>query len=314
MTLGDWRRLATAILAILWMSSLALAQGAAVAPATDPLVDVNAASRAQYARAKADALAKLGPVIVVYEGDQVALIRDGKREQSRFVPDSDAALKSVAHVPLGVFTALDPDCDTPVSEQRLAELRAFREKIVAARGALDNRGFTPSTLERQYRILDESTAALDRVLADRQIRRSDVTAFTRRMAPLVLDNTAEAARAQIDGLHRQVSAWRAVMSVDEWRRVRVVVIGVHMARDGELATQYFLRLLGEAAEGDRVVYAEEKWDEAQAMDLVGKHILDSRLGESFFGSGPRMHRDILGDAARAYLDVLGIDDAGSKDR
>ncbi len=97
------------------------------------------------------------------------------------------------------------------------------------------------------------------------------------------------------------------MTQDEWRRLRVVVIGVHMARDDELATQYFLRLLGEATEGRRVVYAEGLWDEPRALDLLATHMIDGSVGAAFFGLDLRMHRDVLGDAARAYLDELGLE-------
>jgi hypothetical protein len=68
--------------------------------------------------------------------------------------------------------------------------------------------------------------------------------------------------------------------------------------------QYFLRLLHEPAEGGRVVYAETLWEESQAMDLLGTHLLDGSVGEAFFGDYMRMHRDLLGDAAKQYLPHL----------
>ena len=68
-----------------------------------------------------------------------------------------------------------------------------------------------------------------------------------------------------------------------------------------MVTQYFLRLLNEPREGRRVVYAESLWQEPQALDLLGTHLLDSGVGDAFFGDSMRMHRDLLGDAARQYL-------------
>src|SRR5256885_2131277 len=117
---------------------------------------------------------------------------------------------------------------------------------------------------------------------------------------------ATAARAKSAGLHAAASAWRREMSADEWRALHVVVIGVHMARDEELATQYFLRLLGEPAEGRRVVYAEGLWDESRALDLLATHIMDGLVGAAFFGSDLRMHRVVFSDAARTYLDGLAV--------
>lgn len=288
--------------------SVARAQsGAAAAPAADPLVAVNAAARAEYARARADLLARTTPVIVVYEGEKAVLVRGGARKEAKFVPPSDADLKAIAHVPLGLVSALDVLGDVPIPEDRLASLGRFRQAIVAARASVDKRGFSAATVERQYRILDASTALLDAALAAKRADPASTAAFARRMGPLVLANVGEAARAQIDGLHAAVTAWRREMSADEWRALHVVVIGVHMAREQELATQYFLRLLGESEEGRRVVYAEGLWDESRAMELLGTHVVDGRVGEAFFGSDLRMHRDVLGDAARTYLDELAIE-------
>ena len=67
---------------------------------------------------------------------------------------------------------------------------------------------------------------------------------------------------------------------------------------------YFLRLLREPREGRRVVYAESLWEEPEALDLLGTHLLDGSVGEAFFGDTMRMHRDLLGDAAKEYLPRL----------
>ena len=82
----------------------------------------------------------------------------------------------------------------------------------------------------------------------------------------------------------------------------MVLIGSHMAREGEVAWQYFSRLLGQALEGDRIIYAEGRWEVKDALDLLATHGLDRRLGAAFFGDPGRMHRDVLADAAKDWLD------------
>ena len=56
--------------------------------------------------------------------------------------------------------------------------------------------------------------------------------------------------------------------------------------------QYFARLLGEPGEGQR------------ALDLLGTRRVDAGLGAAFFGDPARLHRDLLGDAAKGALDEL----------
>ena len=108
----------------------------------------------------------------------------------------------------------------------------------------------------------------------------------------------------MDATHAQVLEWRRELSPEEWSQLHVVIIGPHMPREDWVVTQYFLRVLHEPKEGRRVVYAESQWEEAQAMDLLGTHLLDGNVGEAFFGDYMRMHRDLLGDAASQYLSRL----------
>jgi hypothetical protein len=68
--------------------------------------------------------------------------------------------------------------------------------------------------------------------------------------------------------------------------------------------QYFARLLGEEGEGQRIVYAEAIFDESRALDLLGTRLIDTRIGTAFFEDASRMHRDLLSDAAREYLDEV----------
>jgi hypothetical protein len=180
----------------------------------------------------------------------------------------------------------------------------LRELIPPAAASLDTLKLSAATLARQKQIVAASLAFIGEVAASRQFTRAALLAFTHRMTPLVMQNVAEATRAQLDAIHAQVSAWRRDLSPQEWNRLHVVIIGPHMPREDLVVTQYFLRLLHEPREGRRVIYAESLWQEPQAVDLLGTHLLDGEVGDAFFGDSMRMHRDLLGDAAKQYLPRL----------
>jgi hypothetical protein len=279
------------------------AQAEAAEQPDDPLAVLNRSFRTAYQRGRAETLAHAGPVILV-EGDDLVLLHDGRRSQVAFMPAAYHELKAVDHVPLALYTLLAPFGDGTLSDERLADLRRFRDLVVAGRDSLDGRGFSAPVLERQRQILAESLAFLDGVLERRQAGRDEVAAFARRLGPLLLANVDEAARLRLDALHAQTTAWRRQLADDEWRRLHVVVMGSAMPRRGQLAVQYYARLLGEPGEGDRIIYAEALWDEAKARDLLGTHLLDTAIGADFFGDDRRMHRDILADAAAEYLKTL----------
>ncbi|HTS29346.1 MAG TPA: hypothetical protein VMH81_25920 [Bryobacteraceae bacterium] len=300
-----FRKSVLALLVLIASAAGIAAQGAAVSsgpvqPAA--LTTLNNAFRAAYADAKTRVLASAGPAIIV-SGDTFTLLRDGRRIEANVGTAVYDPVKTIAHIPLAIYVTLTPG-DGAVADDRLTTLALLRQLIPSAAASLDTLKLTAATLARQKRIVAASLSFLDDVAGSRAFARSDLLAFTRRMAPLVMDNVTEAARAQLDAVHAQVSAWRRDLSPQEWDRLHVLIVGPHMPRQDLVVAQYFLRLLHEPAEGRRVVYAESLWEEPKALDLLGTHLLDGSIGEAFFGDYMRMHRDLLGDAARRYLPRL----------
>jgi hypothetical protein len=276
---------------------------APAAPVQPPaLTALNNAFRAAYAESKQRVLAASGPTLIV-SGDNFALLRDGRRVEANVGTPIYDPVKTIAHIPLAIYVTLTPG-DGAIDEDRLKTLATLRELIPPAEASLDTLKLSPATLARQKKIVAASLAFLGDVAGGRKFARSSLLAFTRGMAPLVLENVTEATRAQLDATHAQVSAWRRNLSPQEWEQLHVVIIGPHMPREDLVVTQYFLRLLHEPKEGRRVVYAESLWEEPKALDLLGTHLLDGSVGDAFFGDYMSMHRDLLGDAATRYLPRL----------
>ena len=281
---------------------LLVSAGRSSAQTPAPLTALNDAFRAAYAEAKTRVLAASGPTLVV-SGDNFVLLRDGRRTEANVATPVYDPVKTIAHIPLAIYVILTPG-DGAIGEDRFKTLAGLRALIPPAEASLDRVKLPAASLRRQKRIVTASLAYMDDVAARRQFTRASLVAFTRRLAPLVMENVAEATRAQLDATHAQVSAWRRELSPDEWARLHVVIEGPHMPREDLVVTQYFLRLLHESREGGRVIYAESLWQEPQALDLLGTHLLDGSVGEAFFGNAMRMHRDLLGDAAKLYLPRL----------
>jgi hypothetical protein len=124
------------------------------------------------------------------------------------------------------------------------------------------------------------------------------------MTPWVMANVAEAARSELDALHRQVSLWRSQLTEEEWKALSVVILGSALPRKENLTVQYFARLLGEPGEGRRITFAESIRDEPKALDLMATRTVDTAIGVDFFNDPLRMHRDLLADAAKEYLPLL----------
>jgi hypothetical protein len=268
-----------------------------LAPVQDPLAQFNVAFRQAYAKAKADTLAQDGTVLLV-SGDWLMLYRNNAevaREPIR--PARYHRLKAVAHVPLALQVLLSAPGGAPEGT-----LRTLRALAAAARSELGSWCSGPA-LARQERILDASLRLLDDRLGPAGLAEGRLSRFTADLGPLVLANADEAAGLELDALHGKVLAVRKGMDPADWRALRVVIIGSHMAREGEITLQYFLRLMGEPREGGRVIYAEGLWQPRDALDLLATHQVDAAAGAAFFGDPMRMHRDILADRAEGWLSV-----------
>jgi hypothetical protein len=277
--------------------------GSSPTPPADPLAALNDASRAAYRSAREDALRRCGPVLLV-EGDSLVLRYGIHRSEVHVVPDRYHAIKAVSHVSLALYSYLAPVTGSALEATRLYDLRSYRAQIQQAKRSLAARGLSPTQLERQDRILEECLAFLNGILGRRRVGDEELTSFTCQLRPLLDENARDAARLQIAAMDEQVRTWRATLTEGEWKRLTVIVLGSQLPRRDNLAVQYFARLLGEPGEGRRIVYAEGLGDEQRALDLLGTRLVDTRIGVAFFDDPTRMHRDLLGDAAREVLDGL----------
>ncbi len=272
------------------------------AVAADPLAQLNAAFREGYAQAKAGNLDRSGPVLLM-AGETLELHRDGRKLAEEPVRSPlYHRLKAVAHVPLALDLLLGP-AGVALSRDRAASLQ---ELATAARKGLDA-DFPEAERGRQARLLDASLALLADWSRAGGLEPGRLDRFARETGPLVLANAEAAAAVELELLDRACHRFQARLGPEAWSRVRVVIIGSHMAREGEVSLQYFLRRLGEPGEGGRIVFAEGLWDPADALALLATHRVDAGIGAAFFGDPARMHRDVLADGARRWLDRHRLD-------
>jgi len=280
---------------------LCLGLAARTAP-PDALEDLNASFREAYATARTGAFERQGAVLVV-SGDNLSLYRDQTLVAEAVIrPPLYHSLKTLAHVPLATRLLAGPWAGGALPPEAVPRLESLRARIAAAREDLAQRFAAPAVLQRQRLILDASQRFLDGVLDSKAVGGRALDAYTRAMRPPIRANIREAAVLELEALDRLVPAWRRAHLAGQWPTVKVVVIGSHMARAQEVSWQYFSRLLGQNREGGRLVFAEEKWDPREAMHLLASHKVDRGLGEAFFGDPMRLHRDVLGDAAKIWLD------------
>lgn len=306
------------VLSIILLSttlSLPLPSACATESGGAKLLEMNNTFRELYHLSKQELRARLGPVIIASKGHLV-LLKDGKRSEFPYLSDEWQLLKTVDHASLAIFVALVNHAGENLPDEVVARLSKLRTQIIASKDDVKSFTFssfaglrknstpliTPErTSARQQAILDRCVSFLDKVLADRHVNYPDLHRFERDMAPDAMENVFEAAAFELDAIDKKMQEWRKQMSKEEWDRLYIVVTGSHMARIKERSMQYFLQLMGQKEEGDRVVFQEGNDDEEKAIDLLLVHIIDSKVALAYFDDRNRMHRDILSDAAAKYL-------------
>lgn len=271
--------------------------------------DLNDSFRTAYAEAMKEDTSAAGPVIIVGGGKATLLDAGKKVEEVEYLPPQYGILKTLDHVPLAIFVMLVNHTDSPLSDDKVKELESFKKAASSASAKAGQLGLSPEAAERARNLLSVAGNFIDKVTSSLRVSRAELNSFARQCEPVLMDNAYDAVSIELGGLDKQVMDWKKGMSAAEWDNLHVVVMGGHMARQQEREMQYFQMLLGEREEGRRIVYFEGSSDIDSAVDLLAKHILDASIGDAFFADPMRMHRDVLSDAARRYLQEHMADQA-----
>lgn len=261
--------------------------------------DLNMAGRSAYAKEHSKMLPADFPIFLVT--GKVSLIKGSKSGERSYTPPLYDQLKSLSHLSLGIAAAGLFALETPNDQSWRSSLLDLRSKAISAKARLDSSVLNTSQKQRQIAIIDQSLAFMDDALAKSSINSAALKQYTQAMSPLLLANTTEAARAQIEMLDRAVNDLGKDLSPEEWNRALVVLTGPKTAREGNLQSQYFMFRLGEKIMGQRIIYVENIFDEDQALSVLQTVLTDRKIGALFFNDPSRMERDLLSDAATAEL-------------
>lgn len=266
-----------------------------------PWDEVNVEFRNLYAGALKEKRKKFGPVIVCSGGDMI-LFRNGSCSVVNLIPEKYSFFKTVAHVPLAVYVALDNHCNETLDESILKSLSAFKKKYELAGSHLKDWGLSKEAYERQVSMLNDSSKFIEKITNGKRVERKDLDDFARSMSTRVLQNADDAVFYELGKTDNQIAQWKKTMTVSEWDSLKVVVVSPHMPRQQNRQMIYFLKLLNEKEEGGRVIYMDgDPEQEEKALNLLAVHELDRDIAVSFFKDPWRMHRDLLGDAGKKFI-------------
>lgn len=272
-------------------------------PVDQKLADINTLARAHYAAAKAVTLASISPIIVV-EPDAVTLIRDGVQRREPYLPDRYRSLKALAHVPMGLYALAAPHADKSDFAAWRADLATYRARVAELTPLISDLGLHWEDGKRQREMLAASLAFMDRTAAQGRVTTDELRAYANEVGPALLGNAYDASEAELARLDSLVTRWRGELTADEWARLYVVVLGLARPRERHPPYDYFARLLGPDAEGQRLIHADNVTDIAGALDLLATTVTDRRLAAFFFDDPARFDNGLMRDSTRRHLDKM----------
>jgi hypothetical protein len=249
--------------------------------------------------AKQKAIKQTDPIIYV-NGGVATLIHNGKEDAVVLVPDTFRIVKSIDHTVLAIFTLLEFDTGKTLSTEKVNQLSSYLKDIESAMDYLPHYKLSKSQLERQAKILGKCDLFLKKVIADKTISQEKLDAFCYGLNTQIMQNSDDAAALELGTLHDAVRRWNSSLSEKEWQGLKVLICDAHMARTQDRYLQYFYQVLGEDFEGDKIIFCED-FDKSQAINLLGTHVLDSKIGRAFFKDKMRMHKDLMADSAAKYI-------------
>lgn len=252
-------------------------------------------------------LATGGPIILLRD-EELVLIRNGTESPAQVILPEYQTFKTFAHLPVAIYLMLNPAGGGRLDAGQLERLDGYRAKLERVGETIEQIGLAGPPLNRQKKMLGASQRFLDKVLRRQQCSTEELYAFTRSMTPMIKANLAGAARSQLDAMHSQVMAWKNDLTAEEWKKLRVSINGAVLARDDNLAKQYFERLLHLEGDGVRLTYMELYFPPTPMLTLLATRSVDRGISIAIFDDPDRMFRDVLADAAAAYIKKMNFDE------
>ncbi|MFE1023501.1 hypothetical protein ACFW5I_02885 [Streptomyces sp. NPDC058818] len=298
--------------------------------ARDAIRAVNTRMRANYATLKSELTTQLSPVIVVSNnavGGRFTLINGGKQvETVDPVPEYFELAKSIAHVPLGLFSVLaaylsdqvpnipnadriDPhDLDMVVTKAPgdkgwITPLNAFKTTLQTAHTKLGTANL-PLDLENSCdKILSEAVKFINASVTAQSFDMVSFNRFAATVYPSIRVNMTFAATAQITGIEGLMKRWRTLIGEKAWSDLYVTVLSIWTTAELNQASIIIRRTMNQAKVDTHLIdlpTVETPSDPIfVALDNLARIVQDNVAAEMVFNTDLK-----VADALKGKEDLL----------
>ncbi|WP_258564965.1 hypothetical protein [Streptomyces sp. WELS2] len=298
--------------------------------ARNAIRNVNAGMRANYASLKAELVKHLSPVIVVQNnavGGRFTLINNGVQvETVDPVPEYFELAKSIAHVPLGIYSVIaaylsdqvpnipnadriDPhDLDmvafkSPGDKGWITPLNSFRTTLSSALTKLPTANLPVDLDDSCNTILSEAVKFIDTIVKAQSFDMVAYNRFAATVYPSIRVNMTFAATAQITGIETLMKRWRTLLGEAAWSDLYVTVLSIWTTSELNQASIIIRRTMNQAKVDTHLIdlpTVETPSDPiAVALDNLARIVQDNVAAEMVFNTDLK-----VADALKGKEDLL----------
>ncbi|MFL6844793.1 MAG: hypothetical protein ACJ8ER_07925 [Allosphingosinicella sp.] len=280
-----------------------------VTRARERIFDIDTAMRGNYDSLRAKVAAGLSPVLIVEPdlgGGTYTLICQGRRTSTRPVAPLFQLVKSVCHLPLGVYAILAPYLNGPRTSDWRADLESFQATAATALAALDEAELPRKAEQASRRILLAGIEFMQSCLEQSDFSLAGFKLFAVSVLEPILANMSFAAQALVDGVEKQLAAWREEMGERAWKELYAVILVIWTTEAQNQHHEILRRLMHQKTVDERLLaigVGEQEADMvAVALDNLARIVqdnvaaglilpTDSELAKTLAGT-----KDLLADA------------------
>lgn len=283
--------------------------------------ELRAAFRMAYKNAIEDHKAKLMSASPVITQDllNMTLWKNGEREDRyRMNTEKYFLMAGTSHPPIAVYSILSKYSIDLLNEQAIGELNDYRKIIARMTAVISESPLTDKEQENVLLVLEGTDEFIRKIVLSRHTTLDEYKFYVAKVMPAIKDNLVVGAREQLNQFKNQIEFWRTKYPKEDWDNLRVIVMGIHQARDDYALKLFFNWLMREPSYERRVVFAEYQSSisgedartvaEQQAIELMTKVDFDLEASALILGHPAILQKDVMGPAAKEILESWGRND------
>ncbi|KOU33017.1 hypothetical protein [Streptomyces sp. WM6378] len=214
------------------------------------ILQVDTDMRTNYDKLRVGVMQQLTPVIVVengMQGGKYTLVLDGQRFVEEPIDQIFQLAKSIAHVPLGIFSVIAPYLDPrvpagqkdmyardlamtayvgPGKTDWVDPLTKFVADLDTARRTLEQAGLPTDLKVSCAHILDAGMTYANDIIRRRTFDMKGFEDFTGKVGDDIKQNMYWAAKVQIEAVKDLFTRWKTKVGADRWHELYVVVLSM----------------------------------------------------------------------------------------